>query len=240
MFVSGSGDIGSILEQSEQFKSLQGIIEKHDLEISPTRLVDSYLTSIRNTHTVAKQKGIEYPEVNILGIWKEVFASIRLPFQFDLQRFAIEFELTINPVYPMPGMKNCLEECRKRNLVLGIISNAQFYTPLLFNWFLGAPPEMLGFHSSLVIYSYQRGIAKPSLELFETASNRVAELGLENHQVLYVGNDMLKDILPAKKVGFKTALFAGDKRSLRLREDNPECRSLQPDLILTHLTQLYQ
>ena len=49
---------------------------------------------------------------------------------------------------------------------------------------------------------------------------------------------MLNDIFPAQKVGFKTALFAGDQRSLRLRADDPRCRELTPDLVVTDLGQL--
>jgi len=49
---------------------------------------------------------------------------------------------------------------------------------------------------------------------------------------------MLNDIYPAQKVGFQTALFAGDKRSLRLRNDDPRCKNLKPDLVITDLIQL--
>jgi putative hydrolase of the HAD superfamily len=49
---------------------------------------------------------------------------------------------------------------------------------------------------------------------------------------------MLKDIWPATRLGFKTALFAGDRRSLRLREDDERCRVLQPDLVIDQLEQL--
>jgi putative hydrolase of the HAD superfamily len=49
---------------------------------------------------------------------------------------------------------------------------------------------------------------------------------------------MLNDMLPAYAEGFQTALFAGDKRSLRLREDDPRCKNLSPDLVITDLRQL--
>jgi putative hydrolase of the HAD superfamily len=55
-----------------------------------------------------------------------------------------------------------------------------------------------------------------------------------------VGNDMLKDIWPAARLGCKTALFAGDRRSLRLREDDERCRELEPDLVVDDLSQLAQ
>ena len=51
---------------------------------------------------------------------------------------------------------------------------------------------------------------------------------------------MLKDIWPATQLGFKTALFAGDARSLRLREDDERCRGLKPDLVIDRLSQLAQ
>ena len=63
-------------------------------------------------------------------------------------------------------------------------------------------------------------------------------MGIPVNAALYLGNDMLNDIYPAQKVGFKTALFAGDARSLRLREDDPGCKNLSPDIIITDLIQL--
>ena len=49
---------------------------------------------------------------------------------------------------------------------------------------------------------------------------------------------MLKDVYPANHFGMKTALFAGDKRSLKWREDDERCKDLLPDLIITSLSQL--
>jgi putative hydrolase of the HAD superfamily len=49
---------------------------------------------------------------------------------------------------------------------------------------------------------------------------------------------MRNDIRPAKAAGFQTALFAGDRRSLRKRPDDACCRHLLPDMIVTDLRQL--
>jgi putative hydrolase of the HAD superfamily len=49
---------------------------------------------------------------------------------------------------------------------------------------------------------------------------------------------MLNDIYPSKKAGFKTALFAGDNRSLRLRTDDLKCSNLSADLVITDLIQI--
>ena len=49
---------------------------------------------------------------------------------------------------------------------------------------------------------------------------------------------MLNDIWTASQAGLKTALFAGDQRSLRLRETDDRCQGLEPDVVITELNQL--
>ena len=120
----------------------------------------------------------------------------------------------------------------------GIISNAQFYTPLLLEKFLNASLKKAGFADDLLIFSYQTEYAKPSEHLFHLAKRRLEKRGIATGETLYLGNDMLNDILPAQKIGFKTALFAGDKRSLRLRQDDGRCKDTVPDIIITDLLQL--
>jgi putative hydrolase of the HAD superfamily len=141
-------------------------------------------------------------------------------------------------VFPMPNVKQTLAACRQRRLTMGIISNAQFYTPYLFAQLLGKNMESLGFYSDLILFSYELGHAKPSPHLFDIMRDRLGRRKIPPDAVLYVGNDMLNDIYPASITGFNTALFAGDARSLRLRESEPKCRGLVPDLVVIDLMQL--
>jgi len=138
----------------------------------------------------------------------------------------------------MPNLEAMLSACRQKKIFIGIISNAQFYTPYLFKWFLNSDLEGLGFDPGLLFYSYQHEVAKPSLILFKMAVAELKAKGIQPVSVLYLGNDMLNDIYPARAVGFQTALFAGDKRSLRLRKNDPRCADLSPDLVVTNLGQL--
>ena len=48
----------------------------------------------------------------------------------------IVFELLSNRVYPMPGMKEILLWIKAKGIPMGIVSNAQFYTPVIMNYFL--------------------------------------------------------------------------------------------------------
>jgi putative hydrolase of the HAD superfamily len=142
-----------------------------------------------------------------------------------------------NPVYPMPGMRETIDSIRGKGLNLGIISNAQFYTPIILAAFCQTGIEELGFDRSLTFFSYCFGKGKPDLFLYEYAVLAIAEMGFQPEQVLYVGNDMTKDMVPAKTVGFKTGLFAGDQRSLRLGQHTLPLTTTV-DLILTELTQI--
>jgi putative hydrolase of the HAD superfamily len=198
-------------------------------------LLDEFHGAIEIRHAELRNKGIDFPEVRIDRIWQQVLS---IDDQETAIRFALEFEWISNPAYPMPHLADLLAACRNMETLMGIISNAQFYTPWLFSWFLNEDPPALGFAPDLIFYSYRYETAKPSVTLFEMAVARLADRRIPPNAVLYLGNDMLNDIYPARNAGFQTALFAGDQRSLRLRTEDPRCRGLKPDLVVTDLGQL--
>ncbi|OGS37053.1 MAG: hypothetical protein A2293_01285 [Elusimicrobia bacterium RIFOXYB2_FULL_49_7] len=183
-------------------------------------------------HCFLRSQGTDFPEVDIQVIWKALFPE--WPNERILS-FALEYELAVNPVWPMPGATDLLALCRQAGLVMGIISNAQFYTPLLLRVFFNEELVSLGFHPSVTLFSYQEAHAKPSAVLFQKASNTLQAMGIAPSDTLYLGNDMRKDVIPAAAVGFRTALFAGDQRSLRGWPSENEQR---PDLLVTDLRQL--
>lgn len=105
---------------------------------------------------------------------------------------------------------------------------------------LGGEAEELGLEPELQIYSYEHLHAKPGSRLYSLAAERLDARGIEAAESLYVGNDMLNDIMPAHRIGFRTALFAGDSRSLRLRTGDPRVEGVEPDLIVTRLVEICQ
>jgi putative hydrolase of the HAD superfamily len=235
LFISAAGDISVAKKTSPEARKLQRLLQKFNIRKMPRDLIAELVQTIEDEHRRLIADGIDYPEIKIDQIWKQILDSDDLD---SVRRFAIEYELIVNPVFPMPNLDKILTVCREKNLTMGLISNAQFFTPLLFEWFLQAKPEDLGFHSELIFLSYRLGHAKPSLVPFEKAAAVMNALGLRPAASLYVGNDMLNDIYPAKQLGFQTALFAGDARSLRLRTDDSRCVNLSADLVLTDLSQL--
>ncbi len=245
LVISASGDIAAG-EDNEDSTSFRAALEQAGLAAlpqdaygrGPARLAEA----IRASHARSRARGIEYPEVDIVAMWAEVLAGMGDGLAADasaLRVAAVEYECRDNPVWPMPGAAATLTALRERGLRLGIVSNAQFYTPLMLHALLGATPEQFGFLPEICAWSYQHGEAKPATGLYERVLRVLAnEHGIRSEQVLYVGNDQLKDIWPADSLGCRTALFAGDRRSLRVREDDERCRHIEPDLVITELTQL--
>ena len=235
LFISGSGDISVARKSSPLSQKLERLVHKYDVGKTPQALAGELHDAIETKHRQLRDNGIDYPEIEIDEIWQRILGidDIQL-----VRKFAIEYELIVNPVYPMPNLESLLAACRQQNLAMGIISNAQFFTPLLFEWFLDTRMEKLGFDSELIFLSYQLGYAKPSTVLFKKAASAINAKGFDTTAALFVGNDMLNDIYPAHHHGFQTALFAGDARSLRLRTDDSRCLNLSADLILTDLGQL--
>jgi putative hydrolase of the HAD superfamily len=235
LFISGSGDVGTAEKKRPAVTAVETLCRQFGIDALPDQISRQLTDTIRADHAHKRAAGIPYPEIEIELIWQQILGWKE---KKRLRDFALAYEWLVNPSFPMPGVEETLRTLRRRGRILGIVSNAQFFTPLLFRWFLGADPEKLGFDPGLTVYSYRCGEAKPSETLFRLCADKLQNMGVAPASIVFVGNDMINDILPAAKVGWQTALFAGDSRSLRLRQEREECRSLRPDLVVTDLRQL--
>jgi len=247
LLISGSGEVGTC-GASDCQEALREALTACGMTLRgrPQVALDLLAQRIRCTHRQLQLEGVDYPEVDVVRIWAEVLAGLADqalicggPWTDDeLRRLAVEYEARVNPVWPMPGLESCLARLRSHGKLLGVISNAQFYTPALFVGLVGRTPEDLGFDPALQYYSYQYGRAKPGTFMHRLAAEELQRREIAPSEVLYVGNDMLNDVLPARQVGFRTALFAGDRRSYRSREDEALVAGIRPDLIVTRLAEL--
>jgi putative hydrolase of the HAD superfamily len=235
LFISASGDISTAHSQNQQSALLDRLLERYGLADDVDALLNRLHHTIKSLHAESRVQGVDFPEVVIEAVWQKVLQIDE--FQ-TLRCFAVEFEMIMNPVWPMPGVELLLARCRANGIALGIISNAQFFTAYLFDWLLQAGPFDLGFDPELIWYSYLHGRAKPSPYLFQKARQQLELRSVAPENVAYIGNDVRNDILPAQRIGFQTILFAGDSRSLRLREDDPACRNTEPDMVISAFHQL--
>jgi putative hydrolase of the HAD superfamily len=248
LIISGSGDVGTAAKQGRD-DALTAALAACDL--TPTAPIDGgyqrVIEVIGEHHTRAKASGVEYPEVDIVSVWDDVVNRLTATGElgdtagdYDLCQLAVEFEIRTNPVWPMPGMVECLRAIRAAGSPLGIVSNAQFFTLEIFPALVKQHLAGLGFANDLQFYSYRYGQAKPGRFLYAEAATALSRRGIQPAEVLYVGNDLLNDIRPARELGFITALFAGDARSLRRREGDPRVDGVAPDLVVTDLMQIVE
>jgi|TARA_B110000037_G_scaffold131640_1_gene149467 putative hydrolase of the HAD superfamily len=246
LIISGTGDI-SLAENEDRSAQLKAALTRAGITgvAEEVPLADRFHAAIKAAQDERRADGIEYPEVEIREVWTTFLTelsaegpSFEVPSGEALEQLAIDYECRVNPVWPMPNLAPCLASLASSGLTLGIVSNAQFYTRLMFPAFMGVPLADLGFALDCCVYSYSEREGKPSTALYEKLATRLKVRGIEPSETLYVGNDLRNDVWPAQLAGFKTALFAGDKRSLRWRKEDSHLDAIRPDAIITDLWQL--
>ncbi|TWU33409.1 HAD family hydrolase [Novipirellula artificiosorum] len=248
LVISGSGDIGTSVESSHP-----AIQNQNDpasafsavgmaLNRPAEEIIACMRRLIQETNQQRESESCVKPEVDILDIWRRTLLRFGEP-EETLQprrvlRFAAEYEARANPTWPMPGAAKLLPGLHQRGKRLGIVSNAQVFTPWLVEDLLGMSLDEAGFDLNLCLFSNRFLRAKPDPMLFDHLVQNLDRCGVSPNQAIYVGNDMLNDVYAASAAGLKTAWFVGDKRSCRTRTDDTRCQSLQADLVLTDLQQL--
>lgn len=227
------------------------ILKKQENEIHEALefMLGLFVSNIKRHHFRRRKRGVKFSEVNIRHIWLEVLNMairnhlIAKTAESKPDNLAIVFDLLSNKIYPMPHLKLVIQQLENSGMHLGIVSNAQFYTPIVLNYLLsgslGEKDFVQHFDPSLLVFSYHVQKAKPDFGLFERLLKTLkTKYGILPSEAVYIGNDMFKDIFPARKCGMKTVLFAGDQRSIRLREDHPEVAAITPDAVITSLDQI--
>jgi len=243
LFISGSGDIG-VAQKTAKDAAMEKALSQMGVAFRPgtgKRGAELLLQEIKASHAQSNEKGIPYPEVEIKAIWSHLLNALvrenwteKITWSEDRAACCcVYYECSVNPVWPMPGMQEMLASLKSRGVILGIVSNAQFYTPLIFEALLNQSVEELGFHDEYCAWSYKLLRSKPDPTIFDDVLKALKQDGITPGDVIYVGNDMLNDMLTAQMAGCRTILFAGDKRSLRMREDDARCTGIKPDGVMT-------
>lgn len=158
------------------------------------------------------------------------------------EKVAYFFHASLQGTACYPGAVEAIEVARDAGLVQGLLADGQCFSPLQLSRSLKSSGMTVDIETwlpkELRVLSVRAGFAKPAEGLFRAAVAAVEGRGIRPGQVLHVGSSLQRDIGPAKKVGFKTALFAGDKRSLRASPELLKQPAYRPDVMLTELSQL--
>lgn len=260
LLVSAAGEIASADEgeADEPFRSALSAVGLPAVDPYPTRLRQVYRQLIDAEHRRKAADGSIAPEVDIEAIWARALAEAlstasewstepkgsAKPFASSddircvARVAAVAYELAANPTWEMPGARRLVTDLVASGIPIGIVSNAQFYTPLFMEALLGDSPGRLGFCDDLVSWSYEVGHAKPDPRVFAGVTSALHRRGIDPAEAVFVGNDMRNDVATAAREGLRTCLFAGDRRSLRLRSGDPAVAGIRPTAVVRSLDTL--
>jgi putative hydrolase of the HAD superfamily len=235
------GDLDSLLRREAELRgAFERTVKNFGLSIVPSRLHDLFIRGIQAERDARKEEGPAYPEVRIDEIWFKLLEKLR-PEEPPTINFAREvalfFERQANPKQFQPRAFEVLTALKQRGLRQGIISNAQFYTPIELSALLrhesnGAISTYESvFDQQLVFFSFELGVAKPDLGAFRSAVTALTRDNVMPDACVFVGDSVPNDIAPAQHMGFRTVLYAPTTV--------PET-SVKPDLVIHNLAQLLE
>ncbi len=229
------------------------ILEKIDPSKAPEEtLSDFYHGLIVMKHEQSIDSGKTFPEVRIEEIWGVVLSILKRN-GYDLSGHLnggseIEFSKIVAYYYNFHSLKRgffdgvvpALKALKKSNVKLGIVSNAQFYTPIDLSLFLRDQDDELVdylelFDADLIFFSYENGVAKPNKMLYEKLFDALYEIDVLPSETIFIGNDLSADIKAADEIGMKTGFFTGNIGSTFLHDLDGK---IIPDIVFSEFSQL--
>ena len=245
---------GSLKVPEAMLVSFEKTAEKFGFDnvVQAQWLRDRYLEGIERVHRKKKAEGFPSPEVKIEEIWGEIISKLEsLGYAAPVEQraflpwtAALYYEIAFQQAVFYRGAVKVLLQLKKLGIRQGIVSNAQFYTPVLLEVFLsrdsgGRQVELTEiFDESLIVFSCRVGRSKPDPLIFADVLRELDREEIAREDIIYVGNDMLNDIHPAASQGLTTVLFAADRHSLEMHENDDRVAHLKPTAVITAGDQL--
>ena len=187
-------------------QKLPQLIENYGLKIKPDTLIKAWAKA---------NKVVNYPNVSHFlqeePIVSYALDSLKVPhllidlLSLDLlKEYRIALKNIVKTNKRNKEVRNTLKELIKRGKKLGVFSDDR-RVDLLNNLSLMGILE----HFSYVFSSEEIGIEKPNKEVFKHIKNF---FDIPEKQIVYIGDNPIRDIEAAKKFGFKAILYkAGNK-----------------------------
>lgn len=193
------------------------------------------------------------PEIPADRLWENILKKLlQKDYKFDASFFgslneysakvAYFFHASLQGTVCYPDAVDALRSVTRKSVSQCLLGDAQCFTMLQLQRGLAKLDAKADLGQlcdpKLNALSYQIGYRKPSEPLFRHVLDALKQKGIGPEQVLHVGSRIEKDIVPARRLGMKTALFAGDAASLQATPDQLKTPASRPDLLLTELSQI--
>jgi FMN phosphatase YigB (HAD superfamily) len=219
----------------------------------PAEYMGQIYQKVLDDQRLAPSPGEKYPEIQSDRIWEAILKKLmQKDYQFDAtfygslndycRKIAYFFHASLQGTACYPGAAAALEHVKSCGFAQGLIADGQCFTLLqlqrgLAQQHCGTPIDLL-FDSGLRALSFDQRGRKPSEKLFKPVLQAAAERGFSPLQILHIGSRLAEDIAPARKLGMRTGLFAGDKGSVRVTPEQLKDPANRPDVLLTDLQQI--
>lgn len=212
-------------------------------------MYSSIVADQRNTAGVANKN----PETLSDKVWETIIKRLlQKNYKFDagffgaLNEFSCKvayfFHTSLQGVRLFPNADQALRYLHTRKIAQGLIADCQFFSLLQLQRCLGRedPRHQLDkwIDPDLRALSFQHGIRKPNEKMFRHVLNALKDRGISPEQVLHVSSRVSTDIVPAKKLGMKTALFVGDATAVEATPEQLKKPESRPDILMTDLSQI--
>ncbi len=222
---------------------------------APSAYMKELYRKALTTLQMVNSGGEKNPEVQVDRAWDDIVKKLfQKEYQFDtatygsmnefVKKIAYFYHASIQGVGAYPGAVEALRLASDQGMLQGLLADGQCFTAGQLERCLKLQDPTFDmdavFPSSLRIISVEKKAKKPSETLFKAAAQATEAKGIDPGEVLHVGSNVNRDIVPAKKMGFKTALFAGDKNSLSASPEQLKDSASRPDVLLTELTQILE
>lgn len=222
-----NGTITDILtnEGDEQvYRVTANFLSYYGVYIEPWKLKDAYFEQNRKQRHESRE---EFPEFDVARIFYDIIQENKTTEIKDINSLANSAAIVFRAssrfkLEPYECVTDVLASL-KDQYIMGILSDGQT---------LWALPELraagLEKYFTSVTVSGDYGFRKPDSRFYDIA---LKKMGLSPEEVLYIGNDMYRDIYGAHEAGMKTVFFKSN-------QGDHEKHGAEPDYIIYHFSEL--
>ena len=200
---------------------------------------------------LAPSPGEKHPEFLADRLWEGLIKKLfQKEYVFDAgfygslneysRKVAYFFHASMQGTACYPGAAAALKAVADAGLMQGLCADGQSFTAVQLQRGLNGDGLRLDavIPEDLQVLSCHLRGKKPSERLFRHALARLLLHDIAADEVLHVGSRIDRDIVPAKRLGLRTALFAGDRNSLAATPDQLKDPATKPDILITDLAQI--
>jgi len=227
-----NGTLSDILTdewRDDVYRVISNLLSYQGISLDPNVVKDLYFQIMKEQRTAY---GERYAEFDAIGIFREIVKQHSTDFTRGLPTEKIEqLPRLLAETYraasrfrlqPYPGVEDTIRQLHPK-YHLAIISDGQTAY---------AVPELnavgLSGYFDPIIISGDVGYRKPDKRLFTAV---LTAMQMEPSEVLYVGNDIYRDIYGAQRLGMKTVFFKSNQGA-------QEKEGVKPDYIIYNFPEL--